>query len=222
MCLFESHTTLVMAGDSVTDVGRTRPIAENRKEDLGRGYPAVVDALLTACRPDLQMRIINTGISGNTSRDLLERWDEDVLSHHPDYVSCMIGVNDIWRQFDNPHIPHRHVSFDSFMKNYEQMISRTMPQVKGMLVISCCYMEPNHEEPFRAMVDKYNAGAKELCDKSGAIYVDAMAEFDKGMKYNHPCFYTWDHVHPQLGGHMVIAKAFMKAAGISMDDQEPI
>ena len=51
MCLFESRTTLVMAGDSVTDVGRTRPIAENRKEDLGRGYPAVVDALLTACRP---------------------------------------------------------------------------------------------------------------------------------------------------------------------------
>ena len=87
MCLFEANTTLVMAGDSVTDAGRVRPVAENRKEDLGKGYPALVDALLSACRPDLQMRIINAGISGNTSRDLLQRWDDDVLSFSPNYVS---------------------------------------------------------------------------------------------------------------------------------------
>lgn len=217
MCLFEANTTLVMAGDSVTDVGRTRPVAENRKEDLGKGYPALVDALLSACRPDLQMRIINAGVSGNTSSQLLERWEEDVLSFHPDYVSCMIGINDIWRQFDNPHLYHRHVDFNTFLKNYENMISCTVPKVKAMFVISCCYMEPNHDEPFRAMVDQYNAGAQKLCDKYGAIYVDAMAAFDKGMEFYHPCFYTWDHVHPQLGGHMVIAKSFLKTAGISLD-----
>lgn len=214
MCLFENDTTLVMIGDSVTDVGRARPIAENRKEDLGKGYPSLVDALLTACCPDLRMRIVNMGISGNTSNDLKDRWETDVMDFHPDYVSCMIGINDIWRQFDNSHLPHRHVTYENFMKNYEEIISRTVSEVKTMFVISCCYLEPNKEEPLRAMVDKYNAGARSLCEKYGAVYVDAMEAFDEGMKYHHPCFYTWDRVHPQLGGHMVIAKAFLKAAGV--------
>ena len=109
MCVFEKGSTLVMIGDSVTDVGRVRPVAENMKENLGKGYVALVDAMLTACRPDLQMRIINMGISGNTSSQLRERWDTDVLEFCPDYVSCMIGINDIWHQFDNPHIAHRGV-----------------------------------------------------------------------------------------------------------------
>lgn len=218
MCIFENHSTLVMIGDSVTDVGRLKPVAENRKEDLGKGYPALVDALLTACRPDLQMRILNMGVSGNTSSQLKERWESDVMSFHPDYVSCMIGINDIWRQFDNPHLPERCVPYDTFIKNYEEIISRTAGVVKKMFVISCCYMEPNKEEPMRAMVEKYNAGAKALCEKYGAVYVDAMAAFDRGMKHRHPCFYTWDHVHPQLGGHMVIAKAFLQAAGVSLSD----
>ena len=67
MCVFEKGSTLVMIGDSVTDVGRVRRVAESMKEKLGKGYVALVDAMLTACRPDLQMRIINMGISGNTS-----------------------------------------------------------------------------------------------------------------------------------------------------------
>lgn len=216
MYLFENDTTMVMIGDSVTDFGRTRPVAVNCKEELGTGYPSLVDALLIACCPELRMKIINMGIGGNTSCDLKDRWETDVMDFHPDYVSCMIGINDIWRQFDNPHIPGRSVSYEDFMKNYEEIISRTVSEVKTMFVISCCYMEPNKDEPMRAMVDKYNAGAKSLCEKYGAIYVDAMAAFDQGMKYHHPCYYTWDRVHPQLGGHMMIARELLKAAGVSL------
>ena len=217
MCVFEKGSTLVMIGDSVTDVGRVRPVAENMKENLGKGYVALVDAMLTACRPDLQMRIINMGISGNTSSQLRERWDTHVLEFCPDYVSCMIGINDIWHQFDNPHIAHRGVKYQQFLENYEEILSKTVGRVKKMFVLSCFYLEPNKEEPMRAMVEQYNAGAKALCEKYGAVYVDVMSAFDEGLKYYHPSFYTWDHVHPQLGGHMVIARSFLKAAGVSLE-----
>src|SRR5690242_13636732 len=70
---------LVMIGDSITDVERARPIGEGRDPSLGRGYVAMVDALLGAVYPDHWIRVVNMGISGNTTRDLKNRWQTDVL-----------------------------------------------------------------------------------------------------------------------------------------------
>ena len=66
------------------------------------------------------------------------------------------------------------------------------------------------------LVEKYNAGAKALCEKYGAEYIDVMALFDKGMEDNHPVRYTWDRVHPSLGGHMMIAREFLKKVGADL------
>ena len=216
MLVFENGSTLVMAGDSVTDCGRAKPFAVNRKEELGKGYVALTDALLTACYPKLRMRIINAGIGGETVLDLAKRWESDVMDHQPDYVSCMIGINDIGREFDEEHLPHRRTGFERFISTYEEIIARTVKDVKTMYVLSCCYLEPNRDEPLRATVDQYNAAVKELCDKYGAVYIDMMAMFDRGMEDNHPVRYSWDRVHPNLGGHMMLAREFLKAAGAQM------
>ena len=217
MLMFENGTTMVMAGDSVTDSGRKKPVAVNRKEELGKGYVSLVDALLTACYPELRMRIVNAGIGGETVVDLAGRWESDVMVWQPDYVTCMIGINDIGREFDEEHLPHRLTGYEKFLAAYEEIISRTVKEVKTMYILSCCYMEPNKEEPLRAMVEKYNAGVKELCEKYGAVYIDMMAMFDQAMEHNHPVRYTWDRVHPNLGGHMMIAREFLKAVGADLD-----
>ena len=216
MLIFENGTTLVMAGDSVTDCGRKKPVAVNRKEELGKGYVALTDAMLTASYPKLRMRIINAGIGGETVVDLAARWEIDVMAWNPDYVTCMIGINDVGREFDEEHLPHRRTGYEKFMESYEQIISRTVKAVKKMYVFSCCYMEPDKNEPLRALVEKYNAGAKALCEKYGAEYIDVMALFDKGMEDNHPVRYTWDRVHPSLGGHMMIAREFLKTVGADL------
>jgi lysophospholipase L1-like esterase len=41
--------------------------------------------------------MINKGIGGNTSTDLLARFDEDVLPHNPSFVWIMSGTNDYWQ-----------------------------------------------------------------------------------------------------------------------------
>ena len=83
--------------------GRARPIGEGRADDaLGRGYVMMVDALLGAVYPERMIRVINMGVSGNTTRDLKARWQRDVLDLKPDWLSIMIGANDVWRQYDSP------------------------------------------------------------------------------------------------------------------------
>ena len=162
------------------------------------------------------MYLINAGIGGETVVDLARRWETDVMDHHPDYVTCMIGINDIGREFDEPHLPHRLTGYEKFLRTYEEIISRTVPEVKTMFVLSCCYMEPRKDEPLRAAVEKYNAGVKTLCEQYGAVYIDMMAVFDKAMEHNHPVRYTWDRVHPSFGGHMMIAREFLKTAGAEL------
>ena len=40
------------------------------------------------------------GVSGNTVRILAARWDTDVVALEPEWLAVMIGINDVWRQFD--------------------------------------------------------------------------------------------------------------------------
>jgi lysophospholipase L1-like esterase len=106
----------------VTDCGRARPVGEGHTGELGTGYVLLVDALLNSVYPDRKIRVTNMGISGNTSPDLLERWQQDVLDLSPDWVFIMIGINDIWFQFDCQYHKELHIPFEQYVSNVEKMV----------------------------------------------------------------------------------------------------
>lgn len=84
--IFKKGQKIVFAGDSVTDDGRARPVGEGLWDALGNGYVKLIDTFFSVDYPELYLRCVNMGISGNTSRDLLKRWDTDVNALNPDYV----------------------------------------------------------------------------------------------------------------------------------------
>lgn len=212
--ILEKNSKLIMIGDSLTDTGRVRPVGEGRNA-LGNGYVNLVNAFLYAFYPELNIRVINMGISGNTSRDLRERWQNDVLDLQPDYVSVMIGVNDVWRQFDLPQIPEYHVYVNEYRDNLEYIIKQTKDKVKQMIIIAPFFIEINHEDRMRALLLEYQHICKELAGKYDLIFVDCQQEFDHVLNYHHSCFLAWDRVHPDTTGHLLIAKAFLNAIGFS-------
>ena len=134
---------LVFIGDSVTDMGRTRGAqdgpSEGLFEPLGKGYVHVVSGLLNAVYPELLLRITNVGNSGNNVLDLKNRWQKDVLDLKPDWLSIMIGINDVWRQFDSPQLPEQHVSPELYEKTLGELVSSTRPQLSGGLVLMTPY-----------------------------------------------------------------------------------
>src|SRR5690625_1477219 len=102
--LLEKNDKLIFIGDSVTDCERAKPEGEGLFQALGNGYVSIVDSFLQSTYPELEIRVVNKGISGNTVRDLKARWQDDIMTQKPDCVSIMIGINDVWRQFDSPNI----------------------------------------------------------------------------------------------------------------------
>ena len=144
--IFKHMDRIVFAGDSVTDMESAQPVGEGLFENVGKSYVRIVENMLSAFYPEVYIRVTNSGISGNTSRDLLQRFDRDVVSLNPDWVSICIGINDVWRQFDSPAMPDVQVSPEEYRSNVEQMILSVKDNVKGVFLMTPYYMEPNAEE----------------------------------------------------------------------------
>lgn len=213
--LFEHMDRIVFAGDSVTDMGSIQPVGEGLADSLGFGYVRIVENFLTVWYPERLLRITNSGINGHTSRDLLGRFDRDVLSLKPDWVSICIGINDVWRQFDMPAFPDHHVSCKEYEMNLESMILQAKKCTKGVFICTPYYMEPNKTDPMRSRMDEYGAVCKALAKKHGCLLVDFQEAYDQFFQYRHSTFVAWDRVHPNQIGSTLMAKSFLKECGFN-------
>ena len=211
--LLQKQQKLVMIGDSITDAGRTQPIAEGLGDPLGRGYVTMVEALMGSTYPQLAIRIVNVGTSGHTTRDLKARWKKDVLDLKPDWVSCMIGTNDVWRQFDLPRQKEIHVLPDEYRANLDALVEQTRPLVKGFVLMTPFFIEINRADAMRKRTDEYGAIVKEVAKKYDAVCVDTQAAFDRVQEHYYSATLSWDRVHPNQTGHMVLARAFLNGIG---------
>lgn len=208
--IFEDLDRIVFAGDSVTDMGSANPVGEGLFDNVGRSYVRVIENMLAVYYPERRVRVTNSGISGNTSRDLLQRFDRDVVDLKPDWVSICIGINDVWRQFDSPAILSDAVDTEEYEKNVEQMILKVKDSVKGIFILTPYYMEPNREDMMRKRMDEYGAICKKLADKYGCIFVDFQKMYEDYCKIRHSSYIAWDRIHPNQVGATLMAREFLK------------
>lgn len=207
----DPNSKLLMIGDSITDTGRARPVGEGRGDALGNGYVMMLDAIVGAVHPEMGTRVINMGISGNTVRDLKARWQSDVFDLEPDYVSVMIGANDVWRRFDAPLRRELHVPIDEYEQTYDELVATTLPHVKGMILITPFYLEPNRDDAMRAMMDAYGEAVRNIARRRGTTIVDSQATFDALLDVVYPAAISWDRVHLNHVGAMALARAIAQA-----------
>ena len=207
--IFENLDRIVFAGDSVTDMGSAQPVGEGLFDNVGRSYVRVVENMLAAYYPEVFIRITNSGISGNTSRDLLQRFDRDVVDLKPDWVSICIGINDVWRQFDSPAMTDACVLPDEYEKNMEEMISKIKGRVKGIFILSPYMIEPNSEDTMRARMNEYVQICKKLSEKHNCIFVDFEIMYEDYCKIRHSAYIAWDRIHPNQIGATLMARAFL-------------
>ena len=215
--IFENLDRIVFAGDSVTDMESQNPVGEGLFDSLGKGYVRIIENLLSVCYPEIKLRITNSGISGNTSRDLLARFDRDVVALNPDWVSICIGINDVWRQFDCPAITEIHVLPDEYRSNVEEMILRVKDKVKGIFLLSPYIIEPNSEDMMRNRINEYVAICRELAERHGCMFVDFQQMYEDYCKIRHSAFIAWDRIHPNQIGSTLMAKEFLKKCDFDYD-----
>lgn len=208
--LLKKNSIFVVAGDSVTDCDRDFLAPTWKPESLGNGYAYFLQAALTGFYPELNVQVINRGVGGDTSAQLLERWQEDVLEWKPDFISILIGVNDAWRHFDGHATINELIDVEGFKKNCRKMISSGLELGAGICVMSPFMLELNKNDPLGSMVRQYAAAAKDVADEFKLPFVDLQAAFDKALSQRYTCNFSPDRIHPNEAAHMIILRELWK------------
>ena len=90
--------TIVFLGDSVTqgcfECYMTGPNSLETVFDYPSAYSTRIREMFSILYPNVQVNIIDSGISGDGTMGGIARLDRDVLSYHPDLVVVSYGLND--------------------------------------------------------------------------------------------------------------------------------
>lgn len=207
--LFEVGQKIVLIGDSITDAER-----RGRAAPHGDGYVRMVRNFLIARYPQLGLTLLNRGVGGNTTRDLAERWDQDVLAERPDWLSVCIGINDVWRLYGDA--PYDAVPLPEYTATLHRLLGQAQASGARLIVMEPYMIESDRREPMRHHMDMYSAAVQELAVQHEAILVRTQAAFDAVLEYTPSTAWSDDQIHPNEPGYAVIALAWLRAVGFEL------
>jgi lysophospholipase L1-like esterase len=215
------NQTIVFIGDSITDADRNQPAYR----PFGFGYVHFIANTLLAQYPQMNISIINAGVSGNTIRDLKHRWEKDCIKYKPDILSVLVGINDVARRYAEPEKQPRAVYEDEYELTYRQLLSLVSAkravagQAKQRLNCQLVLMEPfmfcsdAENELFRNL-RSYIDIVDRLAEKFGAVLVPLQSEIDKQIRKVPSGNWSLDMIHPYVWAHAWIARCWLQATGL--------
>ena len=203
---------ILFYGDSITDCGRNR-------DDigcLGKGYPMVIASKLVDKYP-MEYSFVNRGISGDRIVDLYQRQKKDLINHNPDYVSILIGINDVWHEADSKN----GVSAKRFEDVYTMLIEdikEALPNVK-IIIMEPFYLlgsatirdnDVARYEFFKTETSLRATAARRVAEKFGLPFIELQNVLEKAAENTSNEYVLYDGVHPGIYGRTVIANEWIK------------
>ena len=226
--------TILFQGDSITDCGRYRKATDKKestrvffsdgrffkkKTALGEGYPSIVSSQLKKLLPD-EYRYYNRGVGGDKITSVYDRMQKDIIDIKPDYMSILIGVNDVWHRYE---FTGEGTTAEKFEKTYDLLLARLkseFPELKliimGAFVLegtATCNREshPDRYAVFTKEVAQMASIAKKLAGKYSCPFIDLQSAFDEANKTFSAKELLSDGVHPTRKGHEIIAREWLVA-----------
>jgi len=206
--------TILFQGDSITDCRRER----DNNAHVGHGYALMVKSELGADYPG-KYEFYNRGISGNRVVDVYARIKKDIINLAPDYMSILIGVNDVWHEVDK----QNGVDADKYEKIYCMLIEEVqaaLPNVKIMIIEPFCLRGtatdntdemPDKWNVFHTEVKKRAEKARKVAEKYGLPFVEMQCVMDRASELTDASYWLMDGVHPTAMGHQLLKREWMKA-----------
>ena len=199
---------ILFQGDSITDCGRDR----NSFYGTGNGYPCFVKGSLGMDCPG-EYEFINRGISGNRIVDVYARIKKDIINLKPDYLSILIGVNDVWHEISE----HNGVSAEKFRMVYDLLIrelKEALPELKILILEPFVLEGPATKhaiDTFTTEVAKRAAVCKELAEEHGLIFIPLQKKLEALAQATSNTYVLIDGVHPNIAGHELISRELYAA-----------
>lgn len=200
--------TILFQGDSITDASRVYSDINN----LGCGYPLRVSGVLGFEAPN-EFRFVNKGISGNRIVDVYARIKADIINLKPDYMSLLIGVNDVWHEIDWQN-GIDDAKFDKLYRALLDEILEALPSLKIMLlepfVLEGTATSANWDRFLSDTLSKASI-VKKIANDYSLTFIPLQELFNKASENTETSYWLWDGVHPTPYGHELITREWIKA-----------
>ncbi len=164
----------------------------------------------------LNMKLVNSGIGGNTTAHGLARFERDVAAHDPDFVIMAFGSNDFNRE-DNG---SPRLDLASYKANLQTFVDNVKALGAEPILMTPPFISPSAaggaslypEGSVNAGLDTYVNAMREIADVNGVGLIDMHAVCDSG--YSVSSFLISDGVHLSSQGNSVYTDTivnFMKS-----------
>lgn len=153
----------------------------------------------------------NMGVGGNTSAQMLERFDRDAAPFRPHLVVITCGGND-----SNPERGVDAAAFAANLKELHKKFAALECPVLFQTYYACDLeeMPPRHAEQ---MVE-YMQIVRETAAECGALLLDHFARWER-LRRSDPGLYRMlmlDKLHVNEAGNMILGLDFLRALGVGM------
>jgi lysophospholipase L1-like esterase len=164
---------------------------------------AVVVRYLTT---PINFLILNCGVSGETTRQALERFPADVQQHRPDIMTLQFGLNDCNCWVTDAGLPR--VSEAAFRANLVEMIERARRFGAGRIILSTNHPTLRHKvllsgDSLETRRQRYNDHIRGVAAEAGVEFCDIDEGFGKLDDTElEPLLLPYpDQVHLSIEGH---------------------
>ncbi len=207
--MFPAKSRILFQGDSITDYGRAR-VAEPANRGLGTGHPMMIAAELIARHPELGLEFFNRGLSGDNVANLYARWKIDALNLKPDYISILIGINDMWAHYSR----NNGIEPERFDRIYRMLLDWTLQELPNVKFILCepfmaVYEGAASSEEWRGDLRIRQEIVRTIADDYKAIFVPFQSIMDEACAKAHPSVWYYDGIHPVHAGYGVMTRGWI-------------
>lgn len=199
---------LLFFGDSITDSGTS----VNPDITPGFGYVRLIAGELMLNFPG-EYEIINKGINGHTTKDLLNRIREDVIDLKPDVVTILAGVNDVNQLVQGTERGVCSEESFSALRSIVETIKEELPETKIILMepflLSGSITEKVNFKAFMEELGKRGENTKKISEKYNLPFILLQEKFDACLKVMPETYWLLDGVHPTPAGHEIIKREWL-------------
>jgi acyl-CoA thioesterase-1 len=194
----------LFTGDSIT---------HGAKHTRGyRSYPEIFGERIRWEMRRMKDVVINTGISGNTTRAILTEMEWRITQFRPAVVSLMYGTNDCVR-----------MTTAIFEENLIQIVKQIREAGAVPILHTPNILIPEKDQDRGAALPSFVPVIRKVAAEQGVILVDNYLHWEDSMKNDTVNVYReWlnDPIHPGEKGHQEIARLLFKELGI-FDPKHP-
>lgn len=158
-------------------------------------------------------KVYNLGISGDTTSDLLKRFDVELSAREPNKIIFSIGNNDsVFLDKEK----RQMTPIEKFEENIKILILKSKKQTPDIIFTGLTPVDENKTSPIPWSVNKiyknlyikiYNDKIEEICQKEKVKFIPLYENFIKLKNYKE---ILEDGLHPTSDGHQFIFEIIQK------------